>query len=72
MEENSNENQELTQEEVNRLMQVRLDKLKELQDANNDPYAITEYDRTATSGEIKANYDAFENKDVAVARKNYC
>jgi len=63
----NNEEVELTQEEVNRLIQVRLDKLKELQEAGKDPYEITEYDRTNTAGEIKANYDAFENKDVAVA-----
>ena len=58
------ENEEL---DLNKLMQVRLDKLKELQEAGNDPYEVTEYDRTNTAGEIKANYDNFENKDVAVA-----
>ena len=63
----NNEEQELTQEDINRLMQVRLDKLKELQKAGQDPYEITEYDRTNTAGEIKANYENFENKDVTVA-----
>ena len=63
----NNEEQELTQEDINRLMQVRLDKLKELQEAGQDPYEITEYDRTNTAGEIKANYENFENKDVTVA-----
>ena len=65
--EHNNEEDEMTQEEVNRLMQVRLDKLKELQENGKDPYEVTEYDRTNTAGEIKANYEAFENKDVAVA-----
>ena len=75
MENNENNNEEVVEideQEVNRLMQVRLDKLKELQEAGQDPYEITEYDRTNTAGEIKANYETFENKDVAVARKNYC
>ena len=71
MSENMNNNNEevveMDEQEINRLMQVRLDKLKELQEQDTDPYEITEYDRTVTSGEIKANYEAFENKDVAVA-----
>ena len=64
---NNNEEQELTQENINRLMQVRLDKLKELQGNGQDPYEVTEYDRTNTAGEIKSNYEKFENKDVSVA-----
>ena len=62
--ENTIENEEV---ELNRLMQIRRDKLKELQDAGKDPYQITKYDRTNTAGEIKANYESFEQKDVAVA-----
>lgn len=65
--ENNVEEVEMTQEEVNRLMQVRLDKLKELQDAGKNPYEITEYAKTNTAGEIKSNYEAFENKEVSVA-----
>ncbi len=66
-ENNENQEVELTQEDINKLMQVRLDKLKELQDAGQDPYEVTEYDRTNTAGEIKADYDNFENKDVSIA-----
>ena len=44
-----------------------MDKLKELQDAGKDPFHITKYDRTNTAGEIKNNYEAFEQKDVKVA-----
>ena len=64
-----NENNEViqTEEDVNKLMQVRIDKLKELQEAGKDPYEVTEYDRTNTAGEIKSNYDSFENKDVSIA-----
>ena len=66
MSENKNEN--LTEElDMNRLMQIRREKLKELQDAGKDPYEITKFDRTNTAGEIKANYEEFEQKDVTVA-----
>lgn len=58
------ENEEL---DVNHLMQVRMDKLKELQEAGKDPFEITEYDRTETSMQIKDNYESYEGKDVSVA-----
>ena len=61
---NEEQNEEL---ELNRLMQVRKDKLKELQDAGRDPFEITKYDRTEFSKQIKDNYEEFENKDVSVA-----
>ena len=69
MQENQNKNQNNEQEEldINHLMQIRRDKLKELQEQGKDPYEITKFDRTNTAGEIKANYDKFEQKDVTVA-----
>ena len=65
----SENNEEIiqTEEDINRLMQVRIDKLKELQDAGKDPFEITKYDRTEFSGEIKDNYEQYEGKDVSVA-----
>ena len=69
MSENQN-NQNNTQEQeldINHLMQIRRDKLKELQEQGKDPYQITKFDRTNTAGEIKANYEKFEQKDVTVA-----
>jgi len=58
------ENEEL---DLNKLMQVRFDKLKELQDAGKDPFEITKYDRTEFSMQIKNNYEQYEGKDVSVA-----
>ena len=58
------ENEDL---DFNHLMQVRREKLKELQDAGKDPFDITEYDRTELSKQIKDNYEKYENKDVSVA-----
>ena len=66
MAENQNNNQ--TEElDINHLMQIRRDKLKELQEQGKNPYEITKFNRTNTAGEIKANYEKFEQKDVTVA-----
>ena len=61
---NVNEVEEL---DINHLMQVRRDKLSELQAQGKDPFEITKFNRTNTAGEIKANYEKFEEKDVTVA-----
>ena len=67
MEKNQNVNNEETELDINHLMQIRRDKLKELQEQGKDPYQITKFDRTNTAGEIKANYEEYEQKDVTVA-----
>lgn len=64
MQENKNKEMELDE---NHLIQIRKDKLKELQEQGKDPFEITKFNRTNTAGEIKANYEEFENKDVTVA-----
>ena len=66
MQENQNENveQEL---DLNHLMQIRKEKLDELKAQGKDPFEITKFNRTNTAGEIKANYEEFEQKDVTVA-----
>ena len=61
---NAGQEQEL---DMNHLMQIRREKLKELQDQGKDPFEITKFNRTNTAGEIKANYEEFEQKDVTVA-----
>ena len=66
MSEQPNNNQEQEQD-LNKLMQVRKEKLDELQAQGKNPFAITKYDRTETAGQIKANYEEFEGKDVSVA-----
>ena len=65
-EEINNQEQEV-ELDVNKLMQVRLEKLEELQKEGKNPYEITKYDRTETSGQIKNNYEQFEGKDESVA-----
>ncbi len=67
MQENQNNNNQTEELDINHLMQIRREKLKELQEQGKDPYQITKYKRTNTAGEIKANYEKFEQKDVTVA-----
>ncbi len=67
MEKNQNVNNEETELDVNHLMQIRREKLKEMQEQGKNPFEITKFDRTNTAGEIKANYEKFEQKDVTVA-----
>ena len=67
MEENNNQVNQEQELDLNQLMKIRREKLAELQEQGKDPFEITKYDRTNSAGEIKANYEAFEQKDVAVA-----
>ncbi len=66
MNEQQDNNQEQEQD-LNKLMQVRREKLEELQKEGKNPFAITKYDRTETAGQIKSNYEEFEGKDVSIA-----
>ena len=62
-----NNNNQIQEMDINHLMQIRREKLFELQKEGKDPYKITKFDRTNTAGEIKSNYEKFEEKDVTVA-----
>ena len=61
-----NNNVELEQD-VEKLVEVRKDKLKELRANGKDPFEVTKFERTHTSKEIKENYDELEEKDVVIA-----
>ena len=54
------------EQDFNELMKIRREKLAKLQEEGKDPFEITKFERTNTAGEIKANYEAFEQKDVTV------
>ena len=64
MEENNKSEIELDE---NHLIQIRMEKLQELQKSGKNPFEITKFNRTNTAGEIKSNYESFEQKDVTVA-----
>ena len=63
----TNNQNNAAQQDVNELRQIRFDKLKELQDAGNDPFVITKYDVSHHSTDIKENFDSLEGKIVTVA-----
>ena len=52
---------------LNELLQIRRDKLAELQEAGRDPFVITKYDVTHHSSDIRDNYSELEGKEVAIA-----
>lgn len=53
--------------DVNEVRKVRIEKLNELVAKGENPFEITSYNRTATAGEILANYDKFEGQIVSIA-----
>ena len=71
MAENQNNQQttapEMSEKELNQLLQVRRDKLAALQAEGKDPFTITKYDVTHHTSDIKENYEALEGKEVSIA-----
>ena len=55
------------EQSLSELLQIRRDKLKELQDAGQDPFRQTRYSVSAHSQEIKDNFETMEGKTVSVA-----
>ena len=55
------------QQDLNQLIQVRYDKLHELQANGKDPFVITKYDVTHHSTDIKDNFDALEGQVASIA-----
>ena len=55
------------QQDANQLIQVRYDKLHELQANGKNPFEITKYDVTHHSTDIKDNFESLEGQEVTVA-----
>ena len=55
------------QQDINQLLKVRREKLRELQDGGNDPFVITKYDVTHHSMDVKDGFEELENKEVSIA-----
>ena len=62
-EQNNNNNVQ----DLNHLLQVRREKLANLQAEGKDPFQITKYDVTHHSMDIKNNFDELEGTDVSIA-----
>ena len=60
-------NQNVQEQDINQLLKVRREKLKELQDSGRDPFVITKYDQTHHSSDIKDSFDSLEGSQVSIA-----
>lgn len=58
---------EITQEEINSLIKIKMDKLTELQENGKDPFEIVKYDVDRHSKEIVDNFEELEGKEVTIA-----
>ncbi|MBQ2697257.1 MAG: lysine--tRNA ligase, partial [Clostridia bacterium] len=53
--------------ELSEVLQIRRNKLKELQAAGRDPFELVRFDRTSNSAEIINNFEEMEGKEVVIA-----
>ena len=60
-------NQNAQEQDINQLLKIRRDKLKELQERGMDPFRLTKYDVTQHSQEIKDQFEELEGKTVSIA-----
>ena len=67
MEENRNENVQQEVENLSEILQIRRDKLTELQNAGKDPFVLTKYDVTTTSTAIKNEFVDETEMKVSIA-----
>ncbi len=66
MADNQNNNQNnAPQQDINQLLKVRREKLAALQEAGKDPFAITKFDQTHHTSDVKALYEDYEAKKLA-------
>ena len=55
------------EQELSELLQIRRNKLKDLQASGRDPFTNTTYDVTHTSDSIREGFDSLENANVRIA-----
>ena len=67
MAENNNPGAVSEQQNLSQLLQIRRDKLKQLQQEGNDPFQITRYEVDNDSANIKEHFDALEGSQVSIA-----
>jgi lysyl-tRNA synthetase class 2 len=59
--------QELTEQDINEIIRVRREKLKELVESGKNPFEIVRFEKTHGSRQIISGFEALEGKDVSVA-----
>ena len=55
------------EQDINQLLKIRRDKLKDLQDAGKDPFQITKYEVSNHSTDVKDDFENYEGKTVTIA-----
>ncbi len=58
---------EITEKQLSELLQIRRDKLTALQQAGQDPFAITKYEVDTHNADIRERFDEMEGKTVRIA-----
>ena len=64
---NNKNNSNNKQPDTNEQIEIRKQKLADLQAAGKDPYQITKYNVSSHAVEIKDNYEDYEDKTVTIA-----
>ena len=59
--------EEESAEQLSEILQIRRDKLTRLQQAGQDPFEVTVFDRNAYSQDVIDGFEQYEGKEVAVA-----
>lgn len=66
-ENNTNIVENTEEQDINILKKVRLEKLDELKEKNQNPYEITKYEVTSKNIDIRNDFDKMENQTVSIA-----
>lgn len=63
----TNQNEEVTQEELDEQHRIRLEKLAALKEAGKDPYTTTQYPVDIHNADIRERFEELENQNVVIA-----
>lgn len=55
------------EQDLNEMLQIRRDKLKQLKEEGRNPYLVEKFERTNFTKEIVENFENFEDKSVTIA-----
>ena len=58
---------EMGEQQLSELLQIRRDKLQALREAGRDPFTVTLWEQTAHAREIVEHFDEMEGKEVSIA-----
>lgn len=59
--------QEVEEQSLSEVLQIRRDKLTELKESNKNPFELTIFQRTAYAAQITQNFEEYDGKEVSLA-----